>query len=165
VDDEVTGSEGGSALFVQAETVDSYVAGYRSDPTVGHLDEFLRSQVGPKALEGVVAQDVSFYPPACAPPAWTYDQDQFTVRGAAQETFHEGGAEKAGASCDGDAASGQFLGDHPSCLPDGQAIYQLVEKRTTVVPWRRPKLLLVPRTGYWTQPWPHLALLGMTAPP
>ena len=136
MDDEVAGGEGDTALFVQTEAVDGHVAGHRGDPTVGHFGEFISPQVGPKALEGVVAQDVSFYPPARAPAARAYDQDQFAARGTAQEAFHEGGAEKASASSDGDTAPGQFLGDHPSCLPDGQAIYQLVEKRTTVVPWR-----------------------------
>ena len=136
MDDEVTGGEGDPALFVQSEAVDGHIAGHRRDPTVGHFGEFVSSQVGSEALEGVVAQDVSFYPPVRAPPARAYDQDQLAVRGTTQEAFHEGGAEKASASSDGDTAPGQFLGDHPSCLPDGQAIYQLVEKRTTVVPWR-----------------------------
>ena len=88
VNDEVTGSEGSLASFVQAKAVDSHVASYCSDSTVGHLGEFVRSQVGPEALEGIVAQDVSFHPPARTPSAWAYDQDQFAVRGTAQETFH-----------------------------------------------------------------------------
>ena len=136
MDDEVAGGEGDTALFVQTEAVDGHVAGHRGDPTVGHFGEFVSSQVGPEAFKGVVTQDVSFHPPVRAPPARAYDKDQLAVRGTAQEAFHEGGAEEASASSDGDTAPGQFLGDHPSCLPDGQAIYQLVEKRATVVPWR-----------------------------
>ena len=52
------------------------------------------------------------------------------------DAFYEGSAKKASASSDGDTAPGQFFGDHPSCLPDGQAVYHLVEKRATVVPWQ-----------------------------
>ena len=63
-------------------------------------------------VEGVVAQHVAAHPCGCASAAGSHDQHQFAVRHCSQQAFHQGRAQKAGGTRDGDALAGEGFGYH-----------------------------------------------------
>ena len=56
-----------------------------------------------EGVEGVVAEDVTLNPAGSAPSTGSNDEDQLAAGCGSQESFYESGAQKAGASGDGDA--------------------------------------------------------------
>ena len=105
-----------SASIVQAEAVNTDIAGYREDPP-GCLFGEARAELLAEAVEAVIAEHVPVHALLGPSPAGAYEEHDLGLRQAAQHPLGQGGAQEARCAGDRDAATGERLSEHPSCLP------------------------------------------------
>jgi hypothetical protein len=126
VDDDVAAGEHFPAGLVEVETVSPHVAGDRHEPPLDlGLEAF--AELGPQAVEAVVAQDL----PPCAvgrrqPLTRSHEYDDLAVGHTAQQALDEGGPKEAGCPSDGNSLPGEIVCDHRQDYFFNQALSLLV---------------------------------------
>jgi hypothetical protein len=100
--------------LVEAEAVGADVAGDHLQAPGHELVEGLGpADLGPEAVEGVVADDLALDALGRRrPPAGPHEQDDLAAGDRAQQALDDGGAEESGGARDGDPLADQGLGDH-----------------------------------------------------